>query len=62
MKKPKEFDCVEMKARIQEKLRREAAEMGQEEARKMQWERALSDPIIGPLLRAITNRASAPKT
>lgn len=57
--KPKEFDCVEMKWKIQERLRKEAEEMGEEAARKMQWERALADPIIGPVLRAITNRAPA---
>jgi hypothetical protein len=59
MKEPKAFDCVEMKRKIQEQLRRGAAEMGEEEARKMQWQRALSDPIIGPVLRAITNRVPA---
>jgi hypothetical protein len=59
MKEPKAFDCVEMKRKIQAQLRREAAEMGEEAARKMQWQRALSDPIIGPVLRAITNRAPA---
>jgi hypothetical protein len=61
MRKPKEFDCVEMKAKIQEQLRKEAAEMGEEEARKMQWQRALSDPIIGPVLKAITRRTASPR-
>ena len=32
MKPQKEFDCVEMKAEIQERLLREIAEFGDEEA------------------------------
>ena len=33
MKPGKELDCVEMKAEIQERLLREVAELGEEEAR-----------------------------
>jgi hypothetical protein len=58
MKEQKTFDCVEMKAKIQEQLRQEAIGMSEEEARKAQWERALSDPIIGPLLRKLAERGS----
>jgi len=34
MKREKTFDCVEMKGGIQERLLRESADLGEEEARK----------------------------
>jgi len=51
MKPGKEFDCVEMMAEIQERLLREAAELGEEEARKRRAERLSRDPILGSFLR-----------
>jgi hypothetical protein len=51
MKPGKEFDCVEMKAEIQEQLRREVAELGEEEARRRRAERLSRDPILGNFLR-----------
>ena len=45
MRPEKEFDCVEMKAEIQERLRREVAELGEDEARKRRAERLARDPI-----------------
>jgi hypothetical protein len=48
----KTFDCVRMKAEIQERLLREIAELGEEEARKKRKERLLRDPILGAFLRA----------
>jgi hypothetical protein len=51
MKGKKAFDCVEMKADIQERLLRESTDLGEEEARKRRAERLSLDPIIGGFLR-----------
>jgi hypothetical protein len=51
MKGEKTFDCVEMKAEIQERLLRESADLGEEEARKRRAERLSRDPILGGFLR-----------
>ena len=47
----KEFDCVEMKGQIQAEHRREADELGEEEAARRQWERVLADPLLGKIAR-----------
>ena len=52
MKPGKDFDCVEMKAEIQERLLREVAELGEEEAHRRRAERLSRDPILGGFLRA----------
>ena len=54
MKPEKEFDCVEMKVEIQERLLREVAELGEEEAQKRRAERLSHDPILGSFLRTKT--------
>jgi hypothetical protein len=51
MKPGKEFDCVEMKAEIQERLLREVAEFGEEEAQRRRTARLSRDPILGSFLR-----------
>jgi hypothetical protein len=51
MKGEKAFDCVEMKAGIQERLLRELADLGEEEARRRRAERLSRDPILGGFLR-----------
>lgn len=51
MDQEKRFDCVEMKTEIQETLLREAADLGEEEARKRRAERLQRDPILGGFLR-----------
>lgn len=51
MKKPKKFDCVQMKWDIQKKLAEEFAGVPEEEARKIQMERVLANPIIGRIFR-----------
>ena len=51
MKPGKEFDCVEMKAEIQARLLREAAELGEEEAHRRRAERLSRDPILGGFLQ-----------
>ena len=53
MKKPKKFDCVEMKAKIQRQLLDERARLGDEEARRIQWEAVKADPVLGPLLARV---------
>ena len=52
MRIEKPFDCVEMKARIQEQLLREVAELGEEEARRRRAERLSRDPVLGGFLKA----------
>jgi len=51
MKAGKKFDCVEMKAEIQERLLREVVELGEEEAQRRRAERLSRDPILGGFLR-----------
>jgi hypothetical protein len=63
MKPEKEFDCVEMKAEIQERLLREVAELGEEEAQRRRAERLSRDPILGNFLRTkMANGQSAEHT
>ncbi|MCX6638174.1 MAG: hypothetical protein NT090_24220 [Acidobacteria bacterium] len=53
MSKRKDFDCVEMKARIQAQLLEEAERLGEEEARRLQWERALRSPALGEFIESL---------
>jgi hypothetical protein len=46
----KKFDCVQMKAEIQERLLREIAELGEEVAARLRRERLVHDPILGAFL------------
>ena len=59
MKKPKKFDCVEMKAKIQRQLLDQRARLGDEEARRVQWETVNADPILGPLLARVRHTQPA---
>jgi hypothetical protein len=52
VKTTNEFDCVQMKTEIQDRLLREIAEVGEEEAGKRREERLLSDPILGRFVRS----------
>ncbi len=52
MKHNKAFDCVDMKTEIQERLLREVAEVGEEEARQRRVERLSRDPILSRFVRA----------
>ena len=56
MRKKKDFDCVEMKWKIQQDLLREEQELGREEAKKRRRQRVLDDPILGPFLAKLTNK------
>ena len=61
MKQDKEFDCVQMKAEIQERLLREIAELGEEGAARRRCDRLARDPILGPILQRKT-ASSGPHT
>jgi hypothetical protein len=60
MKQDKPFDCVQMKWEIQERHRREASELGEEEAAKRRWQRVLDDPVLGAFVRTHRARGSRP--
>jgi hypothetical protein len=64
MKPGKEFDCIEMKTEIQERLLREVAELGEEEAQRRRAKRLTRDPILGSFLRTkmANGRGSAEQT
>jgi hypothetical protein len=63
MKLNKDFDCVQMKWDIQQKLLEEERELGRDEARRRREERLRNDPILGPFLQRVESeerrRASA---
>ena len=61
MKQEKLFDCVQMKTEIQERLLREIAELGEEEASRRRHERLANDPILGAFLDRQT-ASSGPNT
>ncbi|MFN0165420.1 MAG: hypothetical protein ACKV22_03230 [Bryobacteraceae bacterium] len=46
MTRAKEFDCAEMKTKIQRQLLEERTRLGEDAARKLQWDRALANPLI----------------
>ena len=54
MKQDKKFDCVQMKAEIQEPLLREVAELGEEEAARRRRDRLARDPILSAFLKRKT--------
>ena len=57
MKKRKDFDCVEMKWKIQQDLLREEQELGREQAKKRRRQRVRDDPILGPFLAKLTTKS-----
>jgi len=57
VRKKKDFDCVEMKWKIQQDLLREEQELGREEAKKRRKQRVLNDPILGPFLAKLTTKS-----
>ena len=54
MKPEKQFDCVKMKVEIQQRLLREIAEFGEEEAARIQKVRLADDPILSAFLARLT--------
>lgn len=59
MSKEKEFDCVEMKRQIQERITRKYAGVPEKEALRLQREAALADPTLGPFLEKLRSRRIA---
>jgi hypothetical protein len=57
MNTAKSFDCVEMKRDIQERIRRKYAGIPEPEARRLQRQAALDDPVLGPFLRSLRKSA-----
>ena len=51
MKPMKDFDCVQMKWDIQQKLLEEERQLGKEEARLRQDERVRNHPVLGRFLK-----------
>jgi hypothetical protein len=58
LKQDKKFDCVQMKTEIQERLLREIAELGEEEAAQLRRERLVHDPVLGAFLERKTASSS----
>ena len=54
--KKKEFDCVEMKWNIQQKLQQEYEKMDDVSAHKKQLTDVLQNPILGPFIKKIRSR------
>ena len=58
MKDGKEFDCVQMKWDIQQRLLHEFQGMKPEESRRSQREKIADDPLLGSLLEQVALRSS----
>lgn len=61
MKPPKNFDCVQMKWKIQEQLAKEFAGVPEVEAQRRLNERVRADPILGPFLKRVQDISRARK-
>ncbi len=53
MKKNKKFDCVRMKWDIQQKIQKEYAGLSDQEAHRIQMEKVMQNPILGPFLKRV---------
>lgn len=51
--KNKKFNCVKMKWDIQRRIAEEFASVSDEEAHRVQMERVVSDPILGPFCKEV---------
>ena len=60
MPKVKEFDCVEMKNRIQAELLERYKGMSDEEIREDRDRRIQANPILGPFYRRLTGKKDLP--
>jgi hypothetical protein len=54
----KDFDCVQMKWDIQQRLLEEYAETSPEQTRLSQKERIAADPLLGPFLQKVADALS----
>ena len=59
MTRKKKFDSVDMKWRIQQEIREEYSGMPDGEARRIEWERILADPILGPFVKKVRSSKRA---
>jgi hypothetical protein len=57
----KGFDSVEMKSEIQRQIREEYEGIPEEEAHRLEWEKILADPVLGPFVKKarVARRRSA---
>ena len=62
MNQLKDFDCVQMKADIQQQLQLEIAQFGEEEAGRLRQQRLFNDPILCRFSRAKTTSNEAETT
>jgi len=53
MRKPKKFDCVRMKWDIQKQIQKEYAGLSDQEAHRIQMEKVMKNPILGPFLKRV---------
>lgn len=53
MKKNKKFDCVRMKWDIQQQIQKEYAGLSDQEAHRIQMEKVMQNPILGPFCRKV---------
>ena len=53
MRKDKKFDCVKMKWDIQKQIQKEYAGLSEQEAHRMQMEKVMRNPILGPFLKRV---------
>ena len=60
MKRAKDFDCVEMKWDIQQRLLAEFHGMSREEVREDQHRRIAADSLLGPFLRKVPTCSPTP--
>lgn len=58
MKREKNFDCVQMKWEIQQKIAKEFANLPEEEALRIQRKRIAKNPILGPFLKKVRSLKS----
>ena len=61
MKKNKKFDCVQMKWDIQKQIQKEYSGLSDKEAHRIQMERVMQNPILGPFLKRVRSAKGALK-
>jgi hypothetical protein len=62
MKKLRSFDCVQLKAELQQKLRQAEAGMTLAERKQRRQAKLLADPTLGARFRKLKTRPTQPAT
>jgi len=57
----KKFDCVKMKRDIQRQIQKENSGLSDQEAHKIQMEKVMQNPILGPFWRKVRSVKGAVK-